>query len=173
MWCFSLQKCIFLHNFGTGQKPETQKGKTRSPNPTLEKWHKPDPSSNLTVQTLADPDYLKNPYKNYCNDLTREETERHQSKWPFWCFLFSWVLCRSFHYKMDIGQFNDKWMWNTLAPIFCDFMWIHFELISSIHFKSWIHFDFELFLVKICFVDVKWRCDCNSVSEKIKIHVVF
>ena len=71
--------------------------------------------------------------------------------------------------SLQDGQFNDKSMWNTLAPIFCDFMWIHFELISSIHFKSWIHFDFELFLVKICFVDVKWRCDCNSVSEKIKI----
>ena len=68
--------------------------------------------------------------------------------------------------SLQDGQFNDKWMWNTLAPIFCDFMWIHFELISSIHFKSWIHFDFELFLVKICFVDVKWRCDCNLAWHK-------
>ena len=124
MWCFSLQKCIFLHNFGTGQKPVTQKGKTRSPNPTLEKWHKPDPSSNLTVQTHADPDYLKNPYKNYCNDLTREETERHQSKWPFWCFLFSWVfgvLCRSFHYKMDNSMINQCGIrWHLSSATSCE-----------------------------------------------------
>ena len=123
MWCFSLQKCIFLHNFGTGQKPKTQKGKTRSPNPTLEKRHKLDPSSNLTVQTHADPepDYLKNPYKNYCNDLTREQTERRQSKLPFWCFLFSWVLCRSFHYKMDNSMINECGIrWHLSSATSCE-----------------------------------------------------